>query len=248
MMKDRICYEIRYVVLLLSMLVPGMARAQYSFDNMTVEALIGDHKRIRSVLMARSGLETANELLHQYSSDAIEEYDSLNIQLDKYTKCFDLIDVIYTGGVTVMNVKSTYEDVSERIVQLKDLMTDFTVKLTLRGNIVSSDTIIVHACELAVEQVKEDGSELVKSLYELAGYATGVEHITTAGLMKVLGDINERLDHIGSVIDHTYYVISRYITIRLNYFKRELYRAKTITEMANDAFSRWRRVTREVGY
>ena len=229
-------------------LVPSVAQAQYSFDFTSVEALIDDHKRIRSVLMARSGVEQANELLHQYSREANVEYDSLNVQLDKYTKCFDVIDVIYTGGVTVMNVKNTYDDVSDRIVQLKDLIEDFTTKLTLRGNIVSSDTIIVNACSGAVSQVLEDGNQLKKSLVELAGYATGVEHITTEGLLTVMGDINASLDHIRAVIDHTYYVVSRYITIRLNYFKRTLYMSKTIGEMANDAFSRWKRVTEEVGY
>ena len=158
---------------MLLMLVPTMVRAQYSFDFLSVEALIDDHKRIRSVLMARSGVEQANELLHQYSSEANVDYDSLNVKLDKYTKCFDIIDVIYNGGVTVMNVKNTYDDVSDRITQLKDLLERFTTQLTLRGNIVSSDTIIINACDRAVNQVLVDGRELTNSLYELAQYAVG---------------------------------------------------------------------------
>ena len=160
-------------LLLMLMLMPAMARAQFSFDFTSVEALIDDHKRVRSVLMARSGVEQANELLHQYSREANVEYDSLNVKLDKYTKCFDLIDVIYNGGVTVINVKNTYDDVSDRISQLKDLLQDFTTKLTLRGNIVSSDTLIIGACDRAVSQVLDDGNELKKSLLELAQYATG---------------------------------------------------------------------------
>ncbi len=106
--------KIEKIFLMLLMLVPTMVRAQYSFDFLSVEALIDDHKRIRSVLMARSGVEQANELLHQYSSEANVDYDSLNVKLDKYTKCFDIIDVIYNGGVTVLNVKNTYDDVSDR--------------------------------------------------------------------------------------------------------------------------------------
>ena len=121
------------IFLMLLMLVPTMVRAQYSFDFLSVEALIDDHMRIRSVLMARSGVEQANELLHQYSSEANVDYDSLNVKLDKYTKCFDIIDVIYNGGVTVLNVKNTYDDVSDRITQLKDLLERFTTQLTLRA-------------------------------------------------------------------------------------------------------------------
>lgn len=125
--------KIEKIFLMLLMLVPTMVRAQYSFDFLSVEALIDDHKRIRSVLMARSGVEQANELLHQYSSEANVDYDSLNVKLDKYTKCFDIIDVIYNGGVTVLNVKNTYDDVSDRITQLKDLLERFTTQLTLRA-------------------------------------------------------------------------------------------------------------------
>ena len=69
--------KIEKIFLMLLMLVPTMVRAQYSFDFLSVEALIDDHKRIRSVLMARSGVEQANELLHQYSSEANVDYDSL---------------------------------------------------------------------------------------------------------------------------------------------------------------------------
>ena len=216
--------KIEKIFLMLLMLVPTMVRAQYSFDFLSVEALIDDHKRIRSVLMA------------------------LNVKLDKYTKCFDIIDVIYNGGVTVLNVKNTYDDVSDRITQLKDLLERFTTQLTLRGNIVSSDTIIINACDRAVNQVLVDGRELTNSLYELAQYAVGARQITTEGLLTVLGQINESLDNIRHCIDHTYYVVSRYVTIRLNYFKRTLYMSKTIREMANDAFSRWKRVAEEVGY
>ena len=230
------------------MLVPMLARAQYSFDFLSVEALIDDHKRIRSVLMARSGVEQANELLHQYSREANVDYDSLNVKLDKYTKCFDVIDVIYNGGVTVLNVKNTYDDVSYQIGQLESLIETFINERTLRGDIVSSDTLIINACQRAIEQVGDDGTQLVNSLVELAGYATGVEHITSEGLLTVMGHINESLDRIRHSIDHTYYVIWKYVTIRTHYFKRTLYQSKTLREMANDAFSRWKRVTEEVGY
>ena len=236
------------IVLLLLMLLPNVARAQWSFDFLSVEALIDDHKRVRSVLLARSGIEQANELLHQYSSEANVEYDSLNVKLDKYTKCFDVIDLIYNGGVTVINIKNTYDDVSDRIGQLKDLLEDFTTKLTLRGNIVSSDTIILNACQQAVVQVLEDGKQLTTSLADIALYDTGAKHTTTADLFVTMERINRSLDNIRAVIDHTYYVVYKYVTIRLNYFKRTLYRSKTISEMANDAFARWKRVTEEVGY
>lgn len=233
--------KIFQIAVLLLTLVPMVGRAQWSFDFLSVEALIDDHKRVRSVLLARSGLEQANELLHKYSKEASVDYDSLNVKLDKYTKCFDVIDVIYNSGVMVVNVRNTYSDVSDKISQLSTLIEDFMTKCTTRGDILSSDTIIVGACRRCVEQVGDDGQQLVNSLIELAQYATGLRHITTEGLLTVIGNINEGLDNIRGCIDHTYYVIWKYVTVRTHYFKRSLYQAKTIGEMCGSAFERWKR-------
>ncbi len=234
-------------ILLLLILVPLAGRAQWSFDFMSVEALIDDHKRVRSVLAARSGLEQANELLHKYSKEAAVDYDSLNVKLDKYTKCFDVIDVIYKSGVTVVNVRNTYSDVSDKISQLSSLIEDFMTKCTARGDIVSSDTVIVGACRRCVEQVGEDGQQLVNSLIELAQYATGLRHITTEDFFTVMNSINECLDNIRNCVDHTYYVVWKYVTIRTHYFKPAvMYHAKSLGEMCGSAFERWKRGAMQV--
>ena len=233
--------KIFQIAVLLLTLVPMVGRAQWSFDLLSVEALIDDHKRVRSVLLARSGMEQANELLHKYSKEASVDYDSLNVKLDKYTKCFDVIDVIYKSGVTVINVRNTYTDVSDKIGQLSTLVENFMTQCTLKGNIVSSDTVIVGACRRCVEQVGEDGQQLVNSLIELAQYGTGLRHITTEGLLTVIGNINDGLDNIRNCIDHTYFVIWKYITIRTHYFKPAvMYHAKSLGEMCGSAFERWK--------
>lgn len=245
---NRTMFYIR-IILFLMMLVPRTAHAQvWSFDFLSVEALIDDHKSIRSVLMARSGVEQANQLLHDYAQMAAVDHDSLNVKLDKYTKCFDIIDIIYNSGVTVVNVRDTYNDVSNRISKLEQLIEEFVTKCTAEGNIVSSDTIIINACRRCVEQVGDDGSELVNSLVELAQYASGLRHMTSAQLLLVIGSINDNLNNIKNSVDHAYFIIWKYITIRLNYFKPKLYNAKNVREIAQDAFSRWRAVTREIGY
>lgn len=246
-MRNRKRHIIQTVVFLL-LLVPNMARAQWNFDAATVEALIDDHKRIRSDLLARSGLEQANQLLHDYAQAAAVDYDSLNVKLDKYTKCFDLIDIIYNGGMAVMNVYTTSSDVTQRIGQLEQLIEKFVTECAARGNILSSDTLIIGACRRCVSMVISDGEELIKSLVDLGQYAAGRE-ITTEGLMDVIMSINEHLDNIRNGVDHTYYVIWKYVTIRTHYYKRQtLYNAKTVREMCDEAFGRWRTVTRQVGY
>ena len=66
---------------LLLALLPYVAKAQWTFDIVSVEAYINDHKKQRSLLLARSTLEYSNKLLHEYSKDATVEYKELNVGL-----------------------------------------------------------------------------------------------------------------------------------------------------------------------
>jgi len=247
-MKNRVITIIGLVMLSL-MFAPGKSYAQlWSFDVASIEALISDHRNVDTVIIARSGVETANQLLHKYSKEATVDYDSLNVKLDKYTKCFDIIDIIYNSGMTVMNVYTTTSDVTQRVGELEQLIEQFVNQCTARGNIVSSDTLIIGACRRCVNQVIDDGKSLGTSLAELAQYASGLRHMTTAELLIVIREINDALDSIRESVDHAYYVIWKYVTIRTHYFKRTLYNSKTVREMCNDAFGRWRNVTRKVRY
>ncbi len=67
-------------------LLPRVAQAQWTFDIVSVEAYINDHKKQRSLLLARSTLEYSNQLLHEYSRKEIGEYKELNVDLDRYTR------------------------------------------------------------------------------------------------------------------------------------------------------------------
>ena len=92
------------LILLLFVMVPQMTKAQWAFDFVSVEAYINDHKKQRSLLLARSTLELSNQLLHEYSSDATVEYKTLNVDLDKYTRAFDVIDVLYQSLRTSLKI------------------------------------------------------------------------------------------------------------------------------------------------
>ena len=56
---------------------------------------------------------------HEYSRDEVGNYKELNIDLDRYTRAFDVIDVMYQSLRTVLNVKDTYNMVSDRISDYK---------------------------------------------------------------------------------------------------------------------------------
>ena len=61
------------IVIMLICLMPGIAKAQWTFDVLSVEAYINDHKKQRSLLLARSTLEHSNKqwLIGKISSEDI---------------------------------------------------------------------------------------------------------------------------------------------------------------------------------
>lgn len=224
---------------LLVLLFPMQATAQWTFDVTSVEAYINDHKQQRSLLLARSTLEASNKLLHDYSQEAVEEYKTLNVDLDKYTRAFDVIDVMYQSLRTVLNVKSTYETVSERISDYKELLEDYNSKVLKKKGLAIADTLIITISLQAIDNITADGTQLYNSLSDLVLYATGAAACSTSDLLLVLNSINNSLDDIEKHLNKAYFETWRYIQLRMGYWKEAVYRTKTKQEMIEEAFDRW---------
>ena len=178
------------IALLLITLFPNTALAQWGFDAVSVEAYINDHKKQRSLLLARSTLEYSNQLLHEYSSEEVGKYKELNVDLDKYTRAFDIIDVMYQSLRTALNVKSTYQTVSDRISDYKNLLEDFNDKVIKRKHIELADTMLISINKKAIDNIYNEGSQLYHSVNDLVLYATGAAACSTSDLLMVLDNIN----------------------------------------------------------
>ena len=232
------------ILLVLFNVIPMSLKAQWTFDVVSVEAYINDHKKQRSLLLARSTLEYSNKLLHDYSKDEIGTYKELNVDLDKYTRAFDVIDVMYQSLRTALNAKSTYNAVSERISDYKNLLEDYHEKVLKRYKIETADTLIISINARAIRQILNDGEHLYKSLSDLILYATGAAECSTSDLLLVLDDINNSMDNIEMHLNRSYFETWRYIQLRIGYWKGKVYRSKNIQEIANDAFGRWRNASK----
>ena len=221
-------------------LLPRVAQAQWTFDIVSVEAYINDHKKQRSLLLARSTLEYSNQLLHEYSRKEVGGYKELNVDLDRYTRAFDVIDVMYQSLRTALNVKSTYTAVSDRIGDYKRLLEDFNEKVVKRGRIDSADALIIKINERAIRDIAHDGEQLYRSVSDLVLYVTGAAACSTSDLLMVLEGVNRSLDDIERHLNRAYIETWRYIQVRIGYWKEKIYRTRTIREIADDAFGRWR--------
>lgn len=228
------------ILLCLMTLFPSFCNAQYGFDAASVEAYINDHKEQRSLLLVRSTLEASNKLLHDYSSKANIDYKDINRELDKYTRAFDVIDVLYQSLRTSLNLYNTYETISDRVIDYKDMLNDFNRRCLERGNIVSTDTQIIAINVRAIGKIADEGDNLYRSVSDLVLYATGAAACSTSDLLLILTNINNSLDNIRKHLNKAYFETWKYIQVRIGYWKRQVYRAKTMQEIVNDAFGRWR--------
>lgn len=233
--------NIRYaVIVMLVAMFPLETLAQWNFDIVSVEAYINDHKQQRSLLLARSTLELSNQLLHEYSSGAAVDYKELNVDLDKYTRAFDVIDILYQSLRTSLNVYSTYNTVSDRIGDYKNLLNDYYTKVMERNKMELHDTLIIGISLRCVQSIAEDGKQLYRSMSDLVLYATGAAACSTSDLLLVLESINQGLDNIEKHLNKAYFETWRYILLRTGYWKESVYLRKDKSQIANEAFRRWR--------
>lgn len=228
------------MVLMIMMLSPDKAKAQWSFDVGTVEAYIADHKNQRSLLLARATLEQSNKILHGYSADAAKDYKELNFDLDKYTRAFDIIDLLYQSLRTSMNVYSTYNTISDRIIDYKKMLSEYNEKVLKRNRMELADTIIIKISYRCIDRISKEGQNLYRSVSDLLLYATGAAACSTADLMLVLESINTGLDNIRFLLNSAYFDTWRYIQVRIGYWKESVYLPKSRSLLLEGAFKRWR--------
>lgn len=222
------------------MFISIAAKAQWGFDVPVVEAYINDHKKQRSLLLARSTLEASNRLLHEYSSEAADDYKELNVDLDKYTRAFDVIDVLYQSLRTSLNAYSTYQTVSDRVGDYKRLLSDYNRRVLQRNRIEPTDTLIITINLRCIQRISDESARVYRSLSDLVLYATGAAACSTSDLLAVLEAINQGLDNIERHLNKAYFESWRYIQLRIGYWKKSVYRTHTKSQLIEGAFGRWR--------
>ena len=188
--------------------------------------------------------DTVERAIKKATDKAAGDYKELNFDLDKYTRAFDVIDVIYQSTRTALNVRDTYSNVKENVGKYKKMLTDFHEKCLKRGNIEMSDTLIIMVNFHCIQKIGNEAENLYRSMSDLVLYATGSAACSTSDLMMVLNSINQSLDNIRIHINKAYFDTWRYIQVRIGYWKSSVYRNKPLREIIDDAFGRWR----EAGY
>jgi len=208
-------------------------------DWITAQAYIDFHKKISTLLLTRSALEEMAKITHSGTQSESLDYKHVNIQLDKYDKCFEFMDALLRTTATIVNAVYTYNDVRNRLSDYTSLVNEYKDKCLKRGDIVSSDSVIITISIRVVDEVINLTNELYRSIVTSQFYLTGVFHCTPVMYMELIDMINDYLDSVRKVVNDAYMFLWRYIFNRTHYWSNTLYQAKTTHEMAHDALQRW---------
>lgn len=146
MRKKNHRYYTYYIIVTLLALLPMKGHAQFGINDMpSMEAMISNHKKVKTALDIRMIAELGVEQAHEGSQKSIEEYQESSKRLDKYKRCFDIIDLILNGTATAFHGVRTYQSCSSNIKSYLQLLNEYEEKILLKGKIWSSDTIIYTA-------------------------------------------------------------------------------------------------------
>lgn len=238
--------NIKVVLLLIIMMVNTnclLSQVLTPQDLLSSEALISYHKSVGSRLLTRSVIETASKSLHETLSISTKEMEEVADSLDRYYKCFDYIDLLLGSAQTVGTAYNTCMSVKERLGQMWEMTELYLTKLAAKGNIVTTDTVIINIYEKLYNTLHKDVESLYQSFVSLPVYVAGFNGAkltaSTSTLLAILSNINDNMKDIRYAVERGYYLLHRYIFIRMSFWKKALFRPHTTSEVCMSALDRW---------
>ena len=162
------------LMLLLYFVSSNTIKAQLVPDVATIEAYIRDHKKQRAILYARSVLEESNKLLHKTSAATNRNYKDINVELDKYERAFDVLDLVLSSVQTGFGVYKTCDVVKDKLGKYEKLIKEYKDKVLLRGKIESADTLLLTVNARAIKNIQTEVKNIWQDFVIIGGYASGL--------------------------------------------------------------------------
>lgn len=152
------CLFKRYILLLVICILPSSIRALN--DPASLEAMIANHKKVRTLLEVRAIAELGVYEYHKQSSKKITDHRKVAEQLDKYKRCFDIMDLVLQGTATAFHGVNTYTSIKRNITRYWKLIDTYHDKILSHGAVWSSDTLILNTTNRAVEDIRDEVEEI----------------------------------------------------------------------------------------
>lgn len=224
----------------------SVTKAQFGWDMAGVEAFIDDHKGERSVLTVRTVVEQGNKVLHSTSDNTNEKFKNMNDEIDKYTKAFDVIDVVFNTVSTGFNIYHTVDNVSNKIGKYKDMLDAYNQKILSRGRIEPADTMLISINKQAIENIYNECDEIYKSCTAIAMYSTGQFLANTSSINLQIKRIDQCLTRIQRIVNRAHFETYTFIQSRIRMWNRRIFVEKSRLTICNERFAEWKERSKNV--
>ena len=223
-----------------------VTKAQFGWDMAGVEAFISDHKGERSVLTVRSVVEQGNKVLHNTSDNTNSKFKTMNEEIDKYTKAFDVIDLVFNAVSTGFNIYHTVDNVSDKIGKYKNMLEAYNSKILSRGRIEPADTLLLRINMTAIKDVYSQCEEIYKSVTQIAIYSSGQFLASASSINLQIKRIDQCLTRIQQIVNRAYFETYTFIQSRIRMWNRRIFVEKSRLTICNERFAEWRENSKNV--
>lgn len=217
------------------------------FDAGSMRAQMLDHEKIHGELDTRVKEEGLNTALHEAVESDVKDYGDVNNALDKYTRFFDMLNLLYNSLHCAANIYTTVVVVKDRISDIKTIMTTYSEQVVAKNAVEPQDTILLAIARDAIVKLAGHSQHIYDSMYSLILYFGGKYSCNTHTLMLIVDTLDKNITGIRDAVNRAYFLMWQYITLRTGYWKSPYYVHKTVGEHARDAFERWRDASRRAG-
>lgn len=231
---------IRLVLLAAFMITAIGMQAQN--DPGSLEAMIQNHKQVRGLMEVRVAAEVGLLKYHKINAQKVNDYRVVSDTLDRYRRCMNIVDLILKTGATAFHTVNASKRVTANIKGYWELVDTYTNKILLHGAVWPSDTIILTTSKKTVEAIEAEAKQLKSSYNDfvlLVGGKNSPKETRVLDMMECLDKINTSIDNIDDCIAAAYTELWGYMTVRMGFWKKEIYRAKSMQEILNGAYGDW---------
>lgn len=234
----------RYIIrfFLLAAFIFTTIGVQAQNDPASLEAMIQNHKQVRGVLEVRLAAEVGLLKYHKINAEKVNDYRVVSDTLDRYRRCMNIVDLILKTGATAFHTVNASKRVTANVKGYWELVDTYTNKILLHGAVWPSDTIILTTSKKTVNAIEEEAKQLMSSYNEfvtLLGGKNSPKETKVLDMMECLDKINTSIDNIDDCIAAAYTELWGYMTVRMGFWKKEIYRAKSMQEILNGAYGDW---------
>lgn len=210
-------------------------------DPASLEAMIDNHRYSQTCLEIRCALELSVRKMHSLMAEREKDRYKVERQLDRINRNFDILNIVLKGVSVSFKAGNTYTNIKKSLEGYSSLLKSYYLGCLKRGDIQHQDLQIYDHGKEMVNLVEEEVKSMWKSFGQLSQYVLAKQNCKTTDFLKVLNDINNNFDRINDIVSASYTKTWSYMSVRLGFWNKQLYSSKTVRQICESSYGRWRK-------